>query len=233
MGPKPRRPTGPGWLQALARSVAGGYEASVQTAFKEWAVIVDALGRGDQILILRKGGIHEGKGGFQVEHPEFWLFPTLYHQQGECVIPAAQGRFESLKAAFPPPETLRLQFIGRVEAWRRLEDPRQVERLRGQHIWKDEVIAQRFEWGREQNIFALAVRILRLPSPVDIPMLPSYGGCKSWIQLDPDLPTGEAVPVLTDAEWQERLESFTSSLSQHPVGLVRGRGESGCGSRLC
>ena len=29
------------------------------TALKEWAVTVDALGRGDQIIILRKGGIHK------------------------------------------------------------------------------------------------------------------------------------------------------------------------------
>ena len=38
--------------------------------------MIDALGRGEQIIILRKGGIHEGRGGFQVDQPEFWLFPT-------------------------------------------------------------------------------------------------------------------------------------------------------------
>jgi UDP-N-acetylglucosamine 2-epimerase (non-hydrolysing) len=31
----------------------------VLKAFKEWAVVVDALGRGEQTLILRKGGIQE------------------------------------------------------------------------------------------------------------------------------------------------------------------------------
>ncbi|MED5454303.1 MAG: DUF1802 family protein, partial [Verrucomicrobiota bacterium] len=39
----------------------------MKTAFKEWAVVIDALGRGEQIIILRKGGIHEGKGGFQMD----------------------------------------------------------------------------------------------------------------------------------------------------------------------
>jgi hypothetical protein len=33
----------------------------MRAAFKEWAVIVDTLGRGGQIVILRKGGISEGK----------------------------------------------------------------------------------------------------------------------------------------------------------------------------
>jgi len=33
-------------------------------AFKEWQVIVDALAVGEQSLLLRKGGIAEGRGGF-------------------------------------------------------------------------------------------------------------------------------------------------------------------------
>ncbi|HEY6229533.1 MAG TPA: DUF1802 family protein, partial [Verrucomicrobiae bacterium] len=66
----------------------------MRIAFKEWAVIVDALGTGRQIVILRKGGISEGRGGFQVDHPEFLLFPTLFHQQRESVLPEAQARFD-------------------------------------------------------------------------------------------------------------------------------------------
>ena len=56
-------------------------------AFKEWEGIVEALGHGAQILILRKGGIAEGRAGFQVKHPKFWLFPTGYHQQWEKTKP--------------------------------------------------------------------------------------------------------------------------------------------------
>ncbi len=29
----------------------------MRIAFKEWMIVVDALGRGEQIIILRKGGI--------------------------------------------------------------------------------------------------------------------------------------------------------------------------------
>ena len=49
----------------------------MRTAFKEWAIVVDALGRGAQILILRKGGLREGSGGFRLEQRQFLLFPTL------------------------------------------------------------------------------------------------------------------------------------------------------------
>ena len=61
----------------------------MRIAFKEWAIVVDALGRGDQIIILRKGGISEGRGGFKVEHEQFLLFPTLFHQQRESVTDSA------------------------------------------------------------------------------------------------------------------------------------------------
>src|SRR2546422_3996735 len=39
----------------------------VRAAFKEWAVVVDALGRGEQVIILRKGGIAEDRGEFELE----------------------------------------------------------------------------------------------------------------------------------------------------------------------
>ena len=45
-------------------------------ALKEWAVICRALAEGRQSLLLRKGGIAEAGGAFQVEQPRFWLLPT-------------------------------------------------------------------------------------------------------------------------------------------------------------
>ena len=48
-----------------------------QVALKEWAVTVRALAQGQQILLLRKGGIHEEGKDFRVIHPEFLLYqPT-------------------------------------------------------------------------------------------------------------------------------------------------------------
>src|SRR5688572_9846981 len=137
----------------------------MRIAFREWAVIVDALGTGRQILILRKGGISEGRCGFQVEHPEFFLFPTLFHQQRESVLPQAQARFDQLE--FASADVLRIECFCRVVAWRRLESLADAQRLEGQHVWKPEVIAERFDWGRSKGIFALAVRTFRLPARID------------------------------------------------------------------
>ena len=176
-------------------------------------MIVDALGRGGQTLILRKGGIREGPGGFQVEQPEFLLFPTLFHQQRESVLPEAQARFDALVPHFPPPEIVRLDFCAHVVECRRLESLAAAERLRGQHCWRDEVIAKRFDWGREKSIFALAVRVFRLRDPVELPLSPAYAGCKSWIELEPDLDVRDAQPVLEDDAFACKLAQFRAALS--------------------
>src|SRR5271168_5057936 len=66
----------------------------MSSAFKEWHVIVEALGAGEQILILRKGGIAEDGGGFTVKAGKFWLFPTHFHEQLAKTKPAAKKFFD-------------------------------------------------------------------------------------------------------------------------------------------
>ncbi len=55
--------------------------SGLRHAFKEWAVICRALAEGRQAVVLRKGGVAEKTGEFQIEHTRFWLFPTYVHQQ--------------------------------------------------------------------------------------------------------------------------------------------------------
>ena len=59
------------------------------TAFKEWAVICRAITTGRQDIILRKGGIVEPGGSFQLLAESFLLFPTFVHQSKEHLIPTA------------------------------------------------------------------------------------------------------------------------------------------------
>src|SRR4051794_41807531 len=50
------------------------------TALKEWASVIDALGSGAQIVLIRKGGLADES--FGVEAQRFYLFPTNYHDAG-------------------------------------------------------------------------------------------------------------------------------------------------------
>ena len=185
----------------------------MRTAFKEWAIVVDALGRGEQIIILRKGGISEGRNGFQVEHPRFLLFPTLFHQQRESVTIEVQRRFDEITSGFPPASVVRLEFFADVVASRHLDSLSVAELLRGQHCWRDAVISDRFDFGKSKNIFAIAVRVYRLPLAIEVPMLPNYGGCKSWVELEKDIPTAGALPVLDPQAFDHKLTQFFSALN--------------------
>ena len=198
---------------SLDSTTRSRYVGRMRVAFKEWAVVVDALGRGEQILILRKGGLREGSDGFQIERPQFLLFPTRFHQQREAVRPAAQARFDRMAPGFPAEDRVRLEYVAEIIAWQRLDSLAVAQRLCGQHILRDEVVAERFEWGRQQNIFAIAVRVFRLPVAVDLPMLPQYGGCKSWIDLETDVDTSAAAPVMNDQDFSSRLKNFEEALA--------------------
>jgi hypothetical protein len=187
----------------------------MQAAFKEWAIVVDALGQGKQIIILRKGGINEGRGGFRLQQNEFLLFPTLFHQQRESVIPAAQERFDQISPHFPKPAEIKIDYFARVESALKVDSFDAVKRLHRQHIWKDEVLAERFNWGREELIYAIAVRVFRLAKPFTGAMLPEYGGCKSWINLAQEVDLQNSEPILSDQVFAQKLSLLQSALSPH------------------
>jgi hypothetical protein len=189
----------------------------MRAAFKEWAIVVDALRTGRQIIILRKGGISEGRGGFKVDHTAFWLFPTLFHQQRESVIPEAQIRYDQISRSFPPPETLRIDTFAQVVGIHEIRSLDQANVLRGQHIWRDEVIQDKLAWGRNRTLHALALRVFRIPKPIELPMNAAWGGCKSWIELPAGLSDAGAEPALDAEEFGRKLREFHHQLEASPI----------------
>lgn len=187
-------------------------------AFKEWAIVVDALGRGDQSLILRKGGIREGKGGFGVDHSEFWLFPTRFHQQHESVIDSAKNRCDQIVEDYNDETSVRIEYFVRIVDWVRIENLNVARKLDPFHIWKPEVVEDRFEWGRDQGVFAMITRVYRLPQFIRLPVLKSYGGCKSWIELEANLSSDVCEPVLSDVSFEAQRKSLKAALKSSEVG---------------
>ncbi len=185
----------------------------MQTAFKEWAVVVDALLRGRQIVILRKGGIREGKAGFQEKANRFWLFPTQFHQQRESVVKSAWQRFQAVQSASDCEQKVNIQAMAEIAQSWELEDWSQIARLDGQHIWRESVVKERFEWGRKKALFVWIVRVYRLERPISVPVIAKYGGCRSWIHLDPPMPSEEGlIPVLSDADFARRAVRFRQTI---------------------
>ena len=155
-------------------------------AFKEWEAIVEALGQGAQIVILRKGGIAEGKQGFQAKHPKFWLFPTDYHPQWEKTKPELQ-RFLAPTAARKADQPIALQYFAEVTDAVYLDSWDKVARLDDAHFWADSILRERFDYaerpGMEPGLHLLIVRVSRINLPHKLAPSKDYDGCKSWIDV--------------------------------------------------
>ncbi len=146
-------------------------------AFKEWAVICQALAEGRQSLILRKGGIAESQGTFAVEQRRFWLYPTYVHQQESAVVEEALPLLRRAETERPPAEVVRLSLFAEVVGIYHLHDVVGVLKLEGLHVWSRDTVVNRFLY-REPCLFVLAVRVYRAPKPVELPEL-STGGAAS------------------------------------------------------
>src|SRR5688500_294159 len=87
------------------------WPASLSTALKEWATVCHALETGRQVILLRKGGIYESAGEFQLEHRQFLLFPTYLHQNANMLKPEERAGLEQRDAE---PAQVRLSAAGVV-----------------------------------------------------------------------------------------------------------------------
>jgi hypothetical protein len=171
---------------------------ALRHAFKEWAVVCRALALGRQTVILRKGGIAEDRGAFRVEHDRFWLYPTFVHQQADGIVPEAQPLLDGALAQRPPAGSLRLTHFAEVAGVWQASDLSQIDKLADLHCWSAATVGARFAY-RRPGLFVLAVRVWRVPRPIDLPETDAYAGCKSWVELEQEPSTDGAEPVL-DAE---------------------------------
>jgi hypothetical protein len=176
-------------------------------AFKEWAVICRALAEGRQAIILRKGGIAEAGGEFRVEHTRFWLFPTYVHQQRAGITAEAVPLLEQAEAERPPEGVVRLSHFALVQGVYHVQDPVGALRLAGLHYWSQETVQARFLY-RTPGLFVLPARVYRAPQVYEIPDTAAYAGCRSWVELDHELPTDGATPVLDDEAFREVLRTL-------------------------
>ncbi len=175
--------------------------------FKEWALVCQELAAGRQSIILRKGGIAEGREGFRFLHADFLLFPTLFHEQtSKLRLPP--------DTTLPPPANGVHSLTHRVfvEWTRDLADWTQILRLAPFHIWTEQVIRERFEYEEKRAVSLAFVRVSRLSQPLVFPDAPKYGGCRSWVQL-PELSSPDlGQPVLGEAAHKEVEAALLSAL---------------------
>jgi hypothetical protein len=164
------------------------------TALKEWASVIEALGRGDQVVLIRKGGLADQN--FSLEAERFYLFPTNYHDAGgELALSEAEG----------PAHVRITHWAEAVMAKGQIRDVKTLQRLETLTILDREVIETRYRFRPDQALNIIAVRAYRLAKPVDVVMKPEYVGCKSWVSIDEEIDIDGSVPALSDDEMRSRL----------------------------
>ena len=176
--------------------------------FKEWALVCEALGRGEQTVILRKGGIAEGRDGFWFKHPEFFLFPTFFHEQ----IVKVRGELRELPQ--PRDGEIEIRFATKVELTATITSLDVAMSLDRFHILQPEVVRERFAYDDAPGIHVAFVRVSRLAEPWRFPDERRYGGCRSWVQLPALSQETPLTPALDDSEHSARLAQFRAAIAQ-------------------
>ena len=183
-----------------------------QVALKEWAVTEQALAQGKQILLLRKGGIHEDGKDFRVIHPEFLLYPTFEHQREELLQAEYQQGLRGLLAEPRNEDEINFSHWAKVEEVIEVSEQERVDDLSPHHIWTNAYAQSRLHWKPMLPLSVLLLRVYRMERPVTVPFLPEYRGCTSWVDIITDVPMGTLEPVLSDEEFLRRVDDIKGSL---------------------
>jgi hypothetical protein len=186
------------------------WPSSLQVGLKEWASVCRALERGTQILLLRKGGIHDVAGEFEVEHREFVLFPTYVHQNLKMLKADVHADFEARTAE---PQQVHITAAGVVTDILQIKSRLQMDAIEDEHIWSPPLIDMRFNYRPENPLYLLLVRAYRLHDAQTLENTPAYAGCKSWVPFDHDLATGGATPVLDEVRYANKRQRVIERIS--------------------
>jgi hypothetical protein len=185
----------------------------LSAAHKEWAVVCRALETGRQMILLRKGGIVEAIGGFELEHSCFVLFPTYLHQNVSMLKGEAQA---GVSAAAAEPEQIIISSAAEVTDIIRLSHRAQMDALEAEHIWASPLIDMRFNYRPKNPLYLLVVRAYVLATPVTIQNTPDYTGCKSWVPLAQSIDCRTAAAVIAEAEYLKRRDRIRAAIADAP-----------------
>ncbi len=180
-------------------------------ALKEWAIAVSALAAGETILLLRKGGIREEGKKFKVASQKLWLYPTYEHQKSQLLKSEYSSQVREVPVGWHP-EKIAIQSYAEITHTLSVENLVTLEKISPHHIWTQEMLSDRFKWKPQQPLTVLLLKVANLNSPITLPYDQSYGGCKSWIDLQVPICTQDVIPVLTEEAYQQEVQKIIGLL---------------------
>lgn len=188
-------------------------ESAVErSALKEWAVLVDAMKRGDFVAMVRKGGIREQRAGFSVRHDRFLFYPTFFHEKANELAPRYAASLETSHASKPDAGTIRIDAVADVVGVWQVDDLEVLRAIDGEHGMSWSAVESRFHYKNRPGVQVIAVRVSKLDAPVVVSETRRYLGCVSWVELDDAIDVSNATPVLDDAALMMRVARLKNAL---------------------
>jgi hypothetical protein len=185
-----------------------------RTALKEWAVLCNAMGRGDIIAMVRKGGIRERRAGFAVRHDRFLFYPTYFHEREGELAQRFRDALAASRVTQPPAGLVRLALLANVSAVWRVDDLDALRAIDDEHGLAWSAVESRFHYRGVPGVHVVAVRVSHLAEVTDLPEARRYAGCVSWVELDADVDVSGARPVLDAAGFHTRLARMRVALGE-------------------
>jgi len=191
-----------------------------QYALKEWSVTIDSLHAGRQILLLRKGGIHEQRDGFKVRYRDFFLFPSHLHQHTKALHPSFQFDLEGPNGSKAP--TVVLKTFARLQELITISNVEVLRGLDGLHTLNWATVLERFSYRNRPGLNLLLLRVYRVPVPHEIQNIERYDGCVSWVELERSLSFTDAEPALDSSAFEDQVQNIRhlADLTSHVTPAV-------------
>jgi hypothetical protein len=164
------------------------------TALKEWSNVVAALAKGEQVILIRKGGIADPS--FGVEAERFYLYPTYFHQ----------GESEAR------PSVTVTHWCEVVQTWS-VRNAAMLDALEPLVVMPRETLDARYNFRPDQALYVIAVRTWQLAEPAEVRHRDEYSGCRSWISVDEEIDVEGSWPVISDALLQAKLDAIETLLA--------------------
>lgn len=158
------------------------------TALKEWSSVIDALGSGEQVILVRKGGIADP--AFGVEAERFYLYPTYFHQGESDARPAVTITHWC--------EVVRTWSVRDLEMLARLESFAAIPR---------ETLEARYRFRPDQALNVIAVRTFALPRAATVKFRDEYAGCRSWLSVDDEIEIDGSRQVLDERQLLAKVDA--------------------------
>ena len=190
-------------------------------ALKEWSATIDALASGDQIFLLRKGGIRETNHHFEINHRRFFLYPTHFHEATRLLKPNFHHLIYSRNH-------VATDYVV-IKAWAEvadvitINDAEQLAALSELHVWTDDFIAKRIGWKPLHAADLIILKTHKLSDPIRLSIEAHHKGCKSWVDIEAPIDARASAPVLSNAVWEEKVREIRALLldkTAHPAPIT-------------